>query len=196
MLSSIENRGYYLQTGLIADTLVFELRKIMDERYEQDLFKKAGVGKGAVFTINENVRRDSILWIENEPVNPIVKLYSDFITSLIPELNRYFFLPLKDKELMFAMYEPGSFYKKHKDRFEQNQHRFFTAVLYLTDWKEGDGGELQLFLPNENVIKVQPKAGTFLLFQSEIEHEVLPALANRYSITGWITDVPIGLTFL
>ena len=196
MLSSIENRGYYLKSDFIDLDTAAKLRSTMDERYEQDKFKKAGVGKGALFTINENIRRDSILWIENEPTNPIVKEYADFITSLIPALNRYFFLPLKDKELMFALYEPGSFYKKHKDRFEQNQHRFFTVVLYLTDWQEGDGGELLVYLPNEIMLKVEPKAGTFIIFQSEIEHEVLPALANRYSITGWITDVPIGLTFL
>lgn len=195
MLSAIEHQGYYVQTDLIAELTAFELRKVMDDRYEQDLFKKAGVGKGALFTINENVRRDSILWIENPPENSIVGQYSNFISELIPALNRYFFLPLKDKELMFALYEPGSFYKRHRDRFEQNQHRFFTTVLYLTDWKSGDGGELVLYLDDET-IKVEPEAGTFLFFRSEIEHEVLPALANRYSITGWITDVPIGLTFL
>jgi len=195
MLSSIEHQGYYIQNESKPSSVAAELRAVMDERYKDDKFKKAGIGSGEAFTIDENVRNDSILWIENEPTNVLVKQYADFITDLLPQLNRYFFLPLKDKELMFAIYEPGSFYKKHRDRFEQNQHRFFTAVLYLTDWKEGDGGELLLYLPNET-IKVTPKAGTFLIFQSELEHEVLPAVARRYSITGWITDIPIGLTFL
>jgi len=110
-------------------------------------------------------------------------------------LNRHFFLPLKDIELMYAIYEKGSFYKRHKDRFEHHQHWFFTVVLYLTDWVPGDGGELLLYKEDETVT-VKPSAGTFVIFTSETEHEVLPTSARRYSVTGWVTDVPIGLTFL
>ena len=163
--------------------------------YGQDQFKKAGVGKGAALTVSEDVRKDSILWIDREPKNGFVSDYAAFVKGLFPQLNRHFFLPLKDIELMYAIYEKGSFYKKHRDRFKENQHRFFTVVLYLTDWQPGDGGELVIY-KDHTQIKVNPVAGTFAIFMSELEHEVLPANVRRYSITGWITDVPIGLTFL
>lgn len=195
MLSALEQSGYYIgQQSVSADTAT-RLRAYMDQQYEQDQFKKAGIGKGASLVIDESIRKDSILWIDREPKNPLVADYSTFVRDLIPQLNRHFFLPLKDIELMYAIYEKGSFYKKHRDRFKGHQHRFFTVVLYLTDWQSGDGGELVLYTDNGNV-KVTPVAGTFVVFMSEMEHEVLPALARRYSITGWITDVPIGLTFL
>lgn len=195
MLASIESRGYYECKQVVSSKTAERLRAYMDTQYEQDQFKKAGVGKGASLVINESIRKDSILWIEREPKNELVADYASFVSELIPQLNRHFFLPLKDKELMYAIYEKGSFYKKHRDRFIGHQHRFFTVVLYLTDWQSGDGGELVLYTDNGN-IKVTPVAGTFVVFMSEMEHEVLPALARRYSITGWITDVPIGLTFL
>lgn len=195
MLSSIENQGYYLGTNLVSSEVANSLRMHMDTQYEQDQFKKAGVGKGAALVINENIRKDSILWIDRVPKNKMVSDYLTFVNALIPQLNRHFFLPLKDIELMYAIYEKGSFYKKHKDRFEHHQHRFFTVVLYLTDWQPGDGGELLLYKKNET-ITVIPSAGTFVIFTSETEHEVLPTNARRYSVTGWITDVPIGLTFL
>ena len=195
MLSALEQNGFYIgQQSVSADTAT-RLRAYMDQQYEQDQFKKAGIGKGASLVIDESIRKDSILWIDREPKNPLVADYSTFVRDLIPQLNRHFFLPLKDIELMYAIYEKGSFYKKHRDRFIGHQHRFFTVVLYLTDWQSGDGGELVLYTDNGN-IKVTPVAGTFVVFMSEMEHEVLPALARRYSITGWITDVPIGLTFL
>lgn len=72
---------------------------------------------------------------------------------------------------------------------------FFTIILYLTDWQKGDGGELMIYT-DQGEVKVEPHQGSFVIFTSETEHEVLPVFARRYSITGWITDVPIGLTFL
>ena len=195
MLSAIESQGYYIGKEVVSADEAGNLRSYMDMHYEQDQFKKAGVGKGASLVINESIRKDSILWIDREPKNKLVADYATFIRDLIPSLNQHFFLPLKDIELMYAIYEKGSFYKRHRDRFEKSQHRFFTVVLYLTDWQVGDGGELIIY-NDTGEVKIEPKAGTFVIFLSEKEHEVLPALARRYSITGWITDVPIGLTFL
>ncbi|MFT4827118.1 MAG: hypothetical protein ACI96L_000402, partial [Paracoccaceae bacterium] len=56
MLSSIENQGYYLGTNLVSSEVANSLRMHMDTQYEQDQFKKAGVGKGAALVINENIR--------------------------------------------------------------------------------------------------------------------------------------------
>jgi SM-20-related protein len=195
MLSGIEQHGYYIHRNIINQTDAAALRALMEIRYDQDQFKKAGIGKGPSFSINEEIRKDSILWIEETPNDALLTAYSSHIDDLIPLLNRHFFLPLKDKELMFAIYEKGSYYKKHRDRFAKQQHRFFTIILYLTDWQKGDGGELMIYT-DQVELKIEPYQGTFVIFTSETEHEVLPVFARRYSITGWLTDVPIGLTFL
>ena len=195
MLSCIEQHGYYIHRNIINQTDAAALRALMEIRYDQDQFKKAGIGKGPSFSINEEIRKDSILWIEETPNDALLTAYSSHIDDLIPLLNRHFFLPLKDKELMFAIYEKGSYYKKHRDRFAKQQHRFFTIILYLTDWQKGDGGELMIYT-DQVELKIEPHQGSFVIFTSETEHEVLPVFARRYSITGWLTDVPIGLTFL
>ena len=195
MLSGIEQHGYYIHRNIINQTDAAALRALMEIRYDQDQFKKAGIGKGPSFSINEEIRKDSILWIEETPNDALLTAYSSHIDDLIPLLNRHFFLPLKDKELMFAIYEKGSYYKKHRDRFAKQQHRFFTIILYLTDWQKGDGGELMIYT-DQVELKIEPYQGTFVIFTSETEHEVLPVFARRYSITVWLTDVPIGLTFL
>lgn len=195
MLLAIEREGFYASTKTVSTSIAASMRTHLDALYEMNQFKRAGVGKGASLVIDESIRNDSIRWVEKQPQHKAVAAYSSFLQELIPQLNRHFFLPLKDIELMYAIYEKGSFYKRHRDRFESHQHRFFTVVLYLTDWQPGDGGELVLYTENGS-IEIKPKAGTFLIFLSETEHEVLPTQVRRYSLTGWITDVPIGLTFL
>jgi len=64
-----------------------------------------------------------------------------------------------------------------------------SMVIYLNpNWQPGDGGELRLYPSDGSVINIAPKAGTLALFLSELEHEVLPTLKPRYSITGWMLD--------
>lgn len=194
ILASIEHHQYAVYQNLITAEQALQLRQYMDLHYEAENFKRAGVGKGARFEINENIRSDSVMWVDN-PKEPLLHSYFAFLEELIPVLNRYFFVPIKDKEIMLALYEKGNFYKRHRDRFERNGHRLFTVLLYLTDWQQGDGGELMIYNGHQ-IISVLPKAGTFLIFNSLLEHEVLMTNKRRYSITGWYTDVPIGLTFL
>ena len=53
--------------------------------------KKQGIGKGVSFSINEEIRKDSILWIEETSSSPILASYSSHIDGLISLLNRHFF---------------------------------------------------------------------------------------------------------
>src|SRR5690606_23077857 len=104
-------------------------------------------------------------------------------------------LGLKSFEAHLAKYPPGSFYKRHIDQFQQVSYRIISCILYLNaDWREGDGGELRIFLPDgkrgEKQIDIVPKAGTLVCFKSdEIPHEVLPTHKERYSFTGWMRNI-------
>jgi SM-20-related protein len=92
---------------------------------------------------------------------------------------------LNDYEFHFACYEAGTFYRRHKDVFSNDDSRKISAVLYLNkNWKSGDGGELVIYEKEE--IKAEPKAGALVVFESHIEHEVLTSHTERISITGWI----------
>jgi SM-20-related protein len=108
---------------------------------------------------------------------------------LITYLNQSLFLSLKDAEVHFTKYPPGTFYKRHLDQFKQDDHRKLSVICYLNmNWKAEEGGQLRMYLPDET-LDVLPKAGTLVCFRSDsIEHEVLPATHERLSITGWILD--------
>lgn len=102
-------------------------------------------------------------------------------------INQGLFLGLEDFECHFALYPPGAFYKRHLDRFRDDDRRMVSAVLYLNEgWQPEDGGQLRMFLDGDREHDVQPRAGTLVVFLSgDVPHEVLPAGRERLSLTGW-----------
>jgi SM-20-related protein len=119
------------------------------------------------------------------------------VNFLRVELSRALFLPLRDFESHFAIYPPGTFYKRHRDNFQKQNHRLLSLVLYLNEnWSPEQGGTLRIYPEAEEPKDVEPIGGRLVIFRSDLEHEVLPCHAPRYSITGWMRDKPIGLSFL
>ncbi|MDX5298962.1 MAG: 2OG-Fe(II) oxygenase, partial [Gammaproteobacteria bacterium] len=91
-------------------------------------------------------------------------------------------------EAHYALYPPGTFYKRHVDNFRGRSSRVVTSLLYLNPhWQPGDGGEMQLYPDAADAAqRVEPRLGTFVLFMAEdLPHEVLPTRVPRGSIAGW-----------
>jgi SM-20-related protein len=70
-----------------------------------------------------------------------------------------------------------------------------SLVLYLNDdWHDGDGGVLRVYATRdaqESACDLAPRGGTLVAMRSEaIPHEVLPAIAERWSIAGWLRRRP------
>ena len=63
-------------------------------------------------------------------------------------------------------------------------------VCYLNEanWPKENGGELSLYLANNEVLYVLPLPGRVVIFESqELEHEVQQVKNDkRLSITGWL----------
>jgi SM-20-related protein len=119
--------------------------------------------------------------------------YFSTLDQVRQAVNQAFYMGLEDLESHFAVYPPGSFYKKHLDRFRDDDARTLTAVLYLNeDWPEDAGGQIRLYLDAmQPVAGCGPTAGTLVLFLSDrFWHEVLPATQQRLSVTGWFRRRP------
>lgn len=195
MEPAIENivNTVYEQRFSITDNFINEeeielLRQKINSLKENSQFKKAGIGKDKELITNSEIRSDYIHWLEknDEEVN---KIFFSFIDELMLAINRRFFLGLKDYEFHFAFYPPGTFYKKHRDSFKSDDARKITVLLYLnSNWKPEDGGELMLYRDELPPLKIEPLGGRLLVFESEMEHEVLMSKADRYSITGWLKN--------
>ena len=107
--------------------------------------------------------------------------------ALREAMNRGLFLGLEDFESHFALYPPGAFYLKHVDRFRDDDRRMVSAVVYLNDaWLPEHGGQLRMYLGEGVEHDVVPTGGCLVVFLSgEVPHEVLPAIRDRLSLTGW-----------
>jgi SM-20-related protein len=152
-------------------------------------FKKAGIGKSQEKQINESIRGDYIQWIDGGTTQKAVELYLNRLRQLMEFVNRTLYLSLKDLEVHRTIYPIGSFYKRHLDQFKKDDRRKLSVICYLnTDWKESEGGQLRIYLPNGST-DIFPLAGRLVCFRSDLlEHEVLPATRERLSLTGWLLD--------
>jgi SM-20-related protein len=177
--------------NFISPELTRALRENLTAHYKQGSFHKAGTGRQDDQLVRTEIRSDSILWLEQYRDMDCVQEYFMKIDELMQNFNRTLYLGLQESEIHFAVYPVGTFYKRHLDRFKSSGKRILSFITYLNEnWKEEDGGQLVVYQntnASESKIFVNPDGGRLVCFDSGlIEHEVLPATRERYSITGWM----------
>lgn len=185
MTEAIYSNGYAVFNNFFDEK---SINTFLDIFRDKITLTAAGIGKENSLTKNTEIRSDKISWFEKGSDPQIDLLFFKVIEDLQQALNRRCYLGLNASEFHFAKYEPGSFYKRHKDIFNSDSDRKISVILYLNkNWKEGDGGELKLYLDTK-AVTVLPEAGTLVMFESHYEHEVLLSNSDRYSITGWLKN--------
>ncbi|HMT94590.1 2OG-Fe(II) oxygenase [uncultured Thiothrix sp.] len=186
IIEALASQGWIVIPNFLKANQIRQLRDQALSHYAAGEFKQASIGQGNNKTIQTEIRRDAVLWLE-EPNTGVAGEFLAWLTELRTELNRELFLSLVEAELHFALYPAGGFYRKHIDNFRGSSARLVTVILYLNpDWQPEQGGQLQMYLDNKT-LEVAPEAGTLVLFLSErFEHEVLPTEQERLSLTGWL----------
>lgn len=188
LVEELHTQGWSIQENFLDRSAVKNLRTECMQLYNSEELKPAGVGRRQDHHVNLTIRKDKIHWLDG--TTTAQQDYLRLMENLRCAINRSLFLGLFEYEAHFAVYEPGAYYRKHRDQFSGQRTRVVTTVAYLNeDWHEGNGGELALYSPeDENSLLrlVTPQAGTFVCFLSErIPHEVLETHAQRASIAGW-----------
>jgi SM-20-related protein len=114
-------------------------------------------------------------------------LFFDLMDRFVAYLNSTCYTGITGYEFHYALYETGSFYKRHLDQFRSNKSRAFSMIMYLNaDWETKDGGELCVYHA-DRIQTIAPENGKCVFFRSnELEHEVLVTHKPRLSITGWL----------
>lgn len=88
----------------------------------------------------------------------------------------------------------GGCFPYHYDNPGPPSRRQLTCIVYLNqNWKEGDGGELELlpFLSKKIIIK--PIMDRAVLFRSDMFlHRVLPSSKERYCFTIWVDGLTVN----
>lgn len=188
--------GRAVTPDFLDPSLVDALERECRRSWRQGQFRPAAIGRGEAREIRREVRGDDIRWIDGAGASDAQRAFLDRLESLRRAINRETFLGLYDFEGHFAVYPPGAFYRRHLDRFRGGVLRVVSCVLYLNgDWSPADGGCLRLFddrVPG-GFVDVEPRGGTLATFLSaRFEHEVLPAVRERASWTGWFRRRPLS----
>ncbi|MVM29545.1 oxidoreductase [Spirosoma sp. HMF4905] len=184
--------GYGMADNFLNPVEVKALANQLHKRHMEGQFRAAGIGNQQVLVENA-IRGDEILWIDEASATLAESAFLKRIGEFVQYVNQTCYLGLREFEFHYARYPAGTFYKRHLDQFRSDSRRKLSVICYLnTDWQEADGGQLALYIPDQNgeaerQLTITPTGGRLVCFESgRLEHEVLPATRERLSITGWL----------
>jgi SM-20-related protein len=177
--------GWARADGLVSPALLLALAQEARGHRDAGRLEPAATGRGEG-RARAGLRGDATLWLDDPSCGQAATRLLALLDGLRESLDRRLILGLHEVEAHFAHYPPGAAYVRHRDRFADDDARVLSLTCYLNDdWPDDAGGALRLHLP-QGAHDIAPRAGTVVLFLSdEIEHEVLPATRERWSIAGW-----------
>lgn len=193
IIDDLVNRKYSVVDCFFSEEEVNLLRANLLLKQDLQSFKKAAIGQASSEQIIDEVRGDSILWMDEKQSDAVEQMYFNKVNHFLEYVNRTCYLGIAEGEFHYACYPVGTCYKRHLDVFQTDSRRTLSVVLYLNDqeWTPAYGGELALYLQdeggNEREEIVYALPGRLVVFDSKsIEHEVKMVNHTRYSITGWL----------
>jgi SM-20-related protein len=178
--ADIGGRGWTVIPGFVDHLLTTSLREECSRLAAAGHLKPAAIGRGTRRRTHGEIRVDEVLWLHAENATPTQSRLFARLESLRLTLNRELQLGLFELECHYARYLPGAFYRRHLDRFRDDDSRVLSCVLYLNEtWQAADGGQLRLYLDGDEAggyCDILPAGGTLVAFLSDrFAHEVLPA---------------------
>ena len=193
MCAGIAEQGFAVVPNYLPASTIVALGADARQRDAAGGFHAAGIGRDADRVERDAIRGDRIAWIEEADASSAAQAALKALTELQRALNAALFLGLFMFEGHYAIYPPGAFYRRHRDRFRDDDARVLSCVLYLNDgWTASDGGTLRIHIDDRRRLDVLPVGGTLVCFLSErFVHEVLPAARERLALTGWFRRRPM-----
>jgi len=179
-----------IDPGFLTEALSTGLQQNILELQQEELMTAAGVGNEVIKDLNQKMRGDKIYWMDKNSANLYEQQFLGLVEDFIAHLNKTCYTGINAYEFHYAVYEEGSFYKRHKDQFKSDSNRKYSLINYLNEnWLEEDGGQLLVY-QNEETQSILPESQTAVFFKSdEMEHEVAKARRSRMSISGWLKRI-------
>lgn len=188
LIDSYLENNVGIDAGFLSEELSRGLRQNILELQSEELMTAAGIGNDEEKDAKQKIRGDKIYWMDKNHTNIFEQEFLHQVDDFIDRLNSTCYTGINGYEFHYAVYEEGSYYKRHKDQFKNDDNRKYSLINYLNEnWVEEDGGQLLVYQKNEEVQKILPQSQKAVFFKSdEMEHEVTKANRSRMSITGWL----------
>jgi SM-20-related protein len=190
IINSYLENNIGIDVHFLTESLANGLQQNILELQKDAQFNYATIGNDLVKNSTQKIRSDKIYWMDKSHNNSFETEFLQLAENFIEHLNSTCYTGINAYEFHYAVYEEGTYYKRHKDQFQNNSSRKYSLINYLNhNWQDADGGQLLVY-QNETVQKIQPQSQTAVFFKSsEMEHEVALANRQRLSITGWLKQV-------
>jgi SM-20-related protein len=187
LIDSYLDNNIGIDAGFISGSLSKGLQENIFQLQKDNLMTAAGIGNLEVKDAHQKMRGDKIYWMDKSHDNIYEQEFLQLAEDFIDRLNSTCYTGINGYEFHYAVYEEGSFYKRHRDQFKNDSNRKYSLINYLNDnWQEEDGGQLLVY-QDEAVQKILPQSQTAVFFKSdEMDHEVTVANRQRMSVTGWL----------
>ncbi len=187
LINSFIEKKVGIADNFLNTALATSLKDNLIALYDNNQMLSAGTGNLDAISFDKSVRSDKIFWLDRRHNDKSENDFFDLMDEFVSYLNSTCYTGITGYEFHYAMYEKGTFYKKHMDRFRSDSSRLFSMIMYLNeDWEQSDGGELCIHHA-DHLQNISPNKGKSIFFKSnELLHEVLVTQKPRMSITGWL----------
>ena len=187
-------------------------------------FNVAGTGQGQAHKRDGSLRGDETAWLPKDgSLPPTIQYILDKMSRLRRGIASVTKKPLPRSSYQLAKYNSsGVGYVSHRDvkmNASQDNKRRLTCIYYCNEgWEPSMGGVLELYPSSgysqlvesrddsEEVlsekqkkkfskpIRIEPRSGKLVIFNSSLIHRVLPEHFDRMAITCWMSGPePLGL---
>jgi len=187
LINSYLDNNVGIAPAFLTSALSSGLQQNIRQLQKDGLLTAAGIGNEKIRDVHQKMRGDKIYWLDKKHDNEFENQFLDHAQDFIDHLNRTCYTSITACEFHYAVYDKGSFYKRHKDQFRNDDSRKFSLITYLNEaWENDDGGQLHIY-KDQTVKHILPLSQTAVLFKSdETEHEVTITNRSRMSISGWL----------
>lgn len=152
--------------------------------------EKAQVGGGVGGTINPEIRRSELNWVNhNQETSWIFERLAHVVSSLNSQFFR-FDLTGFGEPIQLTNYNSSEhgMYGWHVDFGSNGPSRKLSLVMQLSDPSDYEGGNLELKPHGNDTIKIKKQRGLIAVFPSWTLHQVTPVTqGSRQSLVSWIT---------
>ena len=214
--SSLKERGLIIVDGFLSSHEVSKVKAEAKISLEEG-GKQAGMGGGGAESrwIESSLRGDRMRWCHADQERASGRENTanliDYIHALKPHFTQMGYDVGGRITAQLACYPGGgSGYVRHSDHSASAPGRTLTAIIYLQDepWMRSNGGQLSVYHGvlhsslgggigvdqrgggEEPCVSISPVGGRLVIFESWIDHEVMPSLKERWALTCWLYKSP------
>ena len=167
-------------------------RSIVESLHAHAWWQRSEIGEAGESVVDLSACRSLWCWL-SEPHRRIVLSRLTKIARAVDSSSSY----PRCEEPVVLRYTRGGFHKRHRDvymRPENAAGRRMSIITFLTGHGEPggfQGGELRFYLTEasggQTCVRVPGRAGQFVVFAPDVEHEVLPVLTGeRMTLVSWL----------